>query len=179
MVSEVHCSGQHSVSRNSGHAVQLTALTCVAPFRSCACRCCPTQTPSPLSLHDAAWSSPFRFRELWDAEAGELRLAPSDAHAPSSATATATAATAAQAAAPNVTVQANMAAARRNAMNELFFGIASNTPWQQQQVRGLFAVYKQICLATEERGTTAPRQTQRRQLCTVDVELHSHLSRSL
>lgn len=40
----------------------------------------------------------------------------------------------------------------RESMNELFFGIATNTLWKQQQVRGLFAVYKKCCLLTEDRG---------------------------
>ena len=53
--------------------------------------------------------------------------------------------------APNATAVAREASARRDSMSELFFLIASNTPWQQQQVRGLFSVYSRLCLAHPDR----------------------------
>jgi hypothetical protein len=92
------------------------------------------QSPSAGSLHDHGWSSPYRFRELYDPESDELRSSIADAPSPS----------------PSARLAAQHA--MREHMNELFFGIATNTQWQQQQVRGLFAVYKKCCLLTEDRG---------------------------
>lgn len=98
-----------------------------------------------LGLPESQWSSPFRFRQLWD-EDGESLILPGAAAPPHSF-------------APNATAVAAAYSAEQDQLNELFFAVSSNSQWQQQQVRGLFAAYQEACLHTKDRGATTRHAT--------------------